>query len=215
MASTARVERQPFQIPGPVGQLELLLETPTSANNKALPIAVLCHPHPLHGGSLQNKVVHTLARAAQTLGMRSLRFNFRGVGQSAGHYDQGEGESEDLLAVADWARRELAMQRCFLAGFSFGAYVAARCWQQTGAEHLLLAAPPVSLYDMQSIQPQLPWAVVQGSADEVIPFDAVAQWVAQQATPPTFHKMDGVSHFFHGQLVPLREWVSQQWQDYL
>ena len=128
-----------FLIQGAIGELELLTACPPDA--AAQPItAVICHPHPLHGGSLQNKVVHTLARGFGELGARSVRFNFRGVGRSSGVYDNGMGETEDLLAVIAWVRARRPRDRLWLAGFSFGAYVALRASVRFDPAQLVLVA---------------------------------------------------------------------------
>jgi len=121
---------QTFLLPGPTGALEAMAACP--AEDEAVPAtAVICHPHPQQGGTMHNKVVHTLARTFSELGLRTVRFNFRGVGASAGHFDHGNGETEDLLAVVSWVRAQRPQDQIWLAGFSFGGYIAARGAQQT------------------------------------------------------------------------------------
>ena len=115
---------RPVTIDGPAGSIEARVEDPSSAGTLPLVIGVVCHPHPLHGGTMQNKVVHTAARAMQEAGAATVRFNFRGVGASGGRYDDGIGEVDDALAVIEWARREFSCDTLWLAGFSFGAAVA-------------------------------------------------------------------------------------------
>jgi uncharacterized protein len=193
-----------FVIPGVIGELELLTACP--AEEGARPVtAVICHPHPLHGGSMQNKVVHTLARGFGELGARSVRFNFRGVGRSGGDYDHGIGETEDLLAVIAWARARRPQDRLWLAGFSFGSYVALQASVRFDVAQLVLVAPPVNLYDFGALPlPSCPLLVIQGGADEVVPATQVLSWVGQLAPPPQLITLEGVSHFFHGRLNDLR-----------
>lgn len=111
------------EVKGPAGKLEVAVGTPIGIDRSAL--GIICHPHPLHGGTMYNKVVTTLARTLQGLGLTTVRFNFRGVGKSQGEYDHGRGEIDDLLAVAAWLQKEMGHQEIWLAGFSFGAYIAA------------------------------------------------------------------------------------------
>ncbi|MBT3196413.1 MAG: alpha/beta fold hydrolase [Gammaproteobacteria bacterium] len=191
-------------ISGAVGNIEVWLEYPKSAPQAIL---VVAHPHPLYGGTMQNKVVHTVARAGIAVGAAVVRFNFRGVGKSEGAHDQGEGEQQDLLIVIEWAREQLVGLPLWLAGFSFGARIALLTWERSVAQQLLLVAPPLRLYsDMDAIERvDLPWSVLIGDADEVVSFRAVEAWVGRQLNPPHFEVFPGASHFFHGRLVELRE----------
>ncbi len=195
-------------ISGPVGDLEIWLECP-NVTPKA--VMIIAHPHPLYGGIMQNKVVHTLARGALNSGVAALRFNFRGVGKSGGEYDEGRGERQDLLAVAKWVQEQFPGLPVWLSGFSFGAGVVLRTMEQAGAEKLLLVAPPLNLYPaLNKIkQIDIPWSVLMGDADEVIPFEQVSEWVEKQQIPPDFRVFPGVSHFFHGRLVELRGAVEE------
>jgi alpha/beta superfamily hydrolase len=189
-------------IAGPAGALECALDEP--APGVALRgVAVLCHPHPLHGGTLDNKVVQTMARACVQTGWRALRFNFRGVGASAGRWDEGRGEVDDALAVIA-AHREAALPLA-LGGFSFGGYVAtqaaARLPPGQGAERMLLVAPAVSGFVAAPVsQPTL---VIHGEADDVVPLSAVLDWARPQAQPVTV--VPAAGHFFHGQLSLLKQ----------
>ena len=193
-----------FVIPGVVGELELLTACPPSTRARPVTV-VICHPHPLHGGSMQNKVVHTLARGFGEMGMRSVRFNFRGVGRSGGEYDHGMGETEDLLAVIAWVRARRPQDRIWLAGFSFGSYVALQASVRFDTAQLVLVAPPVNLYEFGALAlPPCPLLVIQGGADEVVPAEQVLQWVGQLVPPPRLIYLEGVSHFFHGRLNDLR-----------
>lgn len=199
-------------IAGPAGQLELLVSYPNGCPAHR-PVAVICHPHPLHGGSLTNKVVHMVGRAVNDLGLATVRFNFRGVGKSSGRFDDGEGETEDLAAVAAWVREQHPDSPIWLAGFSFGAYIALKAQQRVGAERLLLVAPPVTLYDFSPFSSvDIPWWVIQGGRDEVIDPQAVDKWVKQLPHPPEYEWFEPGSHFFHGQLNYLRDYVTRVWQ---
>lgn len=174
------------------------------------PIAVVCHPHPLHGGSMDNKVVHTLIKAFAELGLSTLRFNFRGVGHTAGEYDKGRGEAEDLKVVCQWFRKRHPQRPLWLAGFSFGSYVALSAHQEVNAEKLCLVAPPVSLYDFSRLpQVKIPWMVVQGGQDEVIDPGAVAEWLESASPRPYVVWFKEAGHFFHGGLIQLKSAITE------
>ena len=193
----------PDHITGPAGPLQIIAEGFETAADTG--VAVVCHPHPLHGGTMTNKVVTTTAKALRDLGMGTLRFNFRGVGESAGQYDHGNGETEDLLAVIDWVRQDIAGP-VWLAGFSFGAYVALRAVSRRPIDRLITIAPPVNLYDFNTIAPvPCPWLLIQGDADQVVPCEDVKHWVKSLSHPPTTIYFKGVEHFFHRRLVELRK----------
>ncbi len=199
------------RVPGAVGDIELLVQLPDDYC-PGDPVAVVCHPHPLRGGTMNNKVVHTVARSFVEMGVPVARFNFRGVGESAGCYDEGRGESEDLLTVVNWLRRQYPQAPLWLAGFSFGAYVAKRTHLRAEAERLLLIAPPVTMYDFAEMPPlTVSSMVIQGSDDEVIDPQAVTAWVAEKAPNATYHWVEGAGHFFHGKLVLLRSLIAQSW----
>jgi len=198
-------------IAGPAGQLEAELSVP-DAYQTGDAVAVVCHPHSLYGGSLRNKVVHILADTLTDMGVASLRFNFRGVGKSPGEFDQGQGEQDDLHAAVCWLKEHFPHAPLWLAGFSFGAFVAYRAHRRVGAERLLLVAPPVSLFGFGQPEPvTIPWLVIQGSEDEITPAEDVENWVASQPNPPVFHLMADASHFFHGRLNDLRDLLQQNW----
>lgn len=189
---------------GPVGNLELLTEVPHEPAKSIT--AVICHPHSLFGGTMHNKVVSTLARAFKDLGLRTVRFNFRGVGASEGSYDAGKGETEDLLAILHWVQQVRPNDVIWLAGFSFGSYVAARGAHLWPVAQLVCVAPPVVNFNFAELVPfPCPWLVVQGDQDEVVAPDAVFNWLASLAEPPQLIKMIGVGHFFHRRLIELRE----------
>jgi len=195
---------QPIRIAGPAGAIEALTACPKEHAGVAA-TAVICHPHPLHGGTMHNKVVHTLARGFGDLGFASVRFNFRGVGASEGSFAEAEGETADLLAVLDWVRRQRPHDRIWLAGFSFGAYVALCAAAEANVAGLVTVAPAVHLYDFSTLHlPDCPWLLVQGDADEVVPVDTVHRWLSTLKRPPETVILPGVGHFFHQRLNDLR-----------
>ncbi|HKQ31157.1 MAG TPA: alpha/beta fold hydrolase [Burkholderiales bacterium] len=203
-----------FMLPGPIGMLETLTSCP--AEGVAVPAtAVICHPHPLYGGTLHNKVVHTMAKTFGELGLRTVRFNFRGVGASEGSFGDAEGEVEDLLAVLAWARRERPNDQLWLAGFSFGGYVAARAAQQQPVSQLVTIAPAVNMYYFKSVQspPNVPWLVIHGDADDLVPFAAIQEWVKRMQPPPTLVILKEAEHFFHGRLQDLRHVIVSHLKD--
>lgn len=200
-------------VPGPAGPIEALTSCPDCYAGTR-PMAVICHPHPLYGGSMKNKVVHILADTFNEMGLLSVTFNFRGVGHSAGRYDKGRGEADDLSAVVRFFRERHPNAPLWLAGFSFGAYVALRGHQHVGADRLLLIAPPVSMFEFGELpEVTVPWMVVQGGKDDIIAPEAVSKWVHQRPHKPDYHWMADADHFFHGRLNRLRDTVMQRWSD--
>jgi len=196
-----------FFIDGPVGKLEALLETPAEA--KPIASVVVCHPHPQHGGTMHNKVAHTLARSFVRLGFAALRFNFRGTEESDGHFDDGKGELDDALAAVNWMRDSIPDQPMWLAGFSFGAAVAIRVAVEEDVDGLISVAPAVSRFASGlSGQPQCPWLIVQGDEDELVDIDETVDWFNSLDPGPELLIMQGAEHFFHGRLIALREVVS-------
>ncbi len=190
-----------------------MIERPPGA--RAGVIAVCCHPHPLYGGTMRNKVVHTLARCAQDQRVTSVRFNFRGVGGSAGKYADGAGESDDAVAVADWCRQHLGATRLWSLGFSFGAFVAFRLASLRDAELLVTVAPPVQRFDFaRLVVPRCPWLVAQGDQDELVNHQAVLGWTQGVNPAPEVRVLPGAEHFFHGRLTVLRalvgEWLASR-----
>lgn len=193
-----------FFFSGLAGQLEAILTVPPEANRQI--IALLGHPHSLQGGTMNNKVVTTMARAFKELAIPSIRFNFRGVGQSQGSYDGGIGESEDMLALMHLCQQQFDFSDFVFAGFSFGSYVAYRAAAQSAAALLITVAPPVHHYDYQGFsKPPEPWIVLQGMEDEVVPFATVQKFTEQFAPALPLFPFTETSHFFHGKLVALKE----------
>ncbi|MGD9843541.1 MAG: alpha/beta hydrolase [Steroidobacteraceae bacterium] len=194
---------QPVVIEGPSGVLQGIVEAPLTPSA----IAVICHPHPLHGGTMTNKVAHALARSCSECGMASVRFNYRGVGESAGSYDNGVGETDDALATVRWAQARWPGLAVNLAGFSFGGGVALRAALQIDCASLITVAPAVARDAPPTTLPTCPWLLVQGDADDVVPADTVLAWVNALATKPEVKVLAGAGHFFHGRLIELRELV--------
>ncbi|MCL9685233.1 alpha/beta hydrolase [Legionella maioricensis] len=193
----------PLFLQGFSGQLEAVLTVPEHVNNTF--VAFLGHPHSLQGGTMNNKVVTTMARAFKELGIPSLRFNFRGVGQSAGSYNDGIGESEDMIALVNEWRKEQPDLRPVLAGFSFGSYVAYRTAAQFENALLITIAPPVHHYDYREFNPAPhPWLIIQGDADEVVPHSLVIDFARQSSPVLPVIEFAETGHFFHGKLVELK-----------
>ncbi len=199
------VEHAAFLLPGPAGPIEVAATPAEPDGPPVRGVAVICHPHPLHGGTMHNKVVTILERALRELGLACVRFNFRGVGQSGGVHDEGHGETDDLAAVVAWARRASPGDALWLAGFSFGSYVSLAAARRLGADALVSVAPPVGRWDFDSIElPDCPWLVVQGEEDEVVDPAAVFAWIDTLPNPPQLVRMPETSHFFHRRLMDLR-----------
>ena len=195
-----------FLLPGPAGMLEVsCAPADAEAGGARRGTAVICHPHPVHGGTMHNKVVTIVERALGELGLDTVRFNFRGVGKSTGSYDEGQGESDDLASVVAWVRGVRAGDALWLAGFSFGSYVALRMAKALDADALITVAPPVGRWEFETVElPDCPWLVVQGEEDEVVEPQQVFDWVESLAVSPQLVRMAETSHFFHRRLMDLR-----------
>jgi len=201
-------KRKDFPLQGPAGTLEALLEAPQGDDLNGC--AIVCHPHPLYGGTLQNKVVHMLARSFVGSGIASLRFNFRGVGKSAGVFDDGEGEVEDTLAAAAWMKNAFPGRPLWLAGFSFGAAIAVRAAHACKPAGLISVAPAVSRFmGKLDTQPECPWLILQGDQDELVDIDETIAWFNRLEPGPELEVLAGAEHFFHGKLVLLRNTVEE------
>ena len=197
---------QAVQIAGPAGAIEARVEDPLEPGATPRVVGVVCHPHPLYGGTMQNKVVHTAARAMQEAGAATVRFNFRGVGASEGRHDQGVGELADALAVIDWTRRHFDCDALWLGGFSFGAATALQAAAR-GARpvKLVTIAPPVGRIITEPVpRPGCPWLIVQGDEDELVDVEAVRSWARGFVPEPELTVIAGAEHFFHGKLGELR-----------
>lgn len=206
------MHEQDLIIRGPAGDLEALLTRPDGWEEQD-PIAICCHPHPLHGGTMHNKVVYILAKSYHELGTASLRFNFRGVGRSEGEFDNGLGEQADVLAVAAWLQQHYPHAPLWLSGFSFGAVVSLLTHSRIKPLRLLLAAPALELYPQaQQLQVQTEdWILVQGGQDELVSPRAISDWLRQQQNKPRLIWLEQSGHMFHGFLNQIQEQVLRIW----
>jgi len=195
-----------LNLQGQAGLIEALLDEP--AEGAVQGTAVIAHPHPLFGGTMQNKVVQTLARAFVQSGWQAVRFNFRGVGASAGHYDEGQGEAADMLQVIAQVAPEGPLA---LAGFSFGAFVTSHVAQALGnqrpPQQLVLVGTAASRFEVAPVAPELHerCLVLHGEQDDTVPLASVMDWARPQSLPITV--IPGGEHFFHGQLPLLKSLV--------
>ena len=191
-----------LSIEGPAGNLEIAINEP---GGNCRGIAIVAHPHPLYGGTLDNKVVQTLAKAFVALGYCALRLNFRGVGESDGVFDEGRGELDDFMVLAEYGRKTYGMGELAIGGFSFGGYVAAAAAEQLSPAQLVLAAPAVGRFPVKPVQANA--LVVHGEEDDVVPLKDVLDWARPQQLPVIV--FPGAGHFFHGALVTLQQLVER------
>ena len=203
MTSTPHTRLQSLELAGPAGRLEALLQE--REDHAHAIAAVVCHPHPLYGGTLHNKVVHRVAGALHALGAAVLRFNFRGVGGSEGSHDRGAGELEDARCALEFMRTRYPGARRWLAGFSFGSWVAARLAAAAeDVERLVLIAPPLATQDFSVMRT---WAkpkhVFHGTGDDVAPIAALEAAFPSWAEPKSLARIEGASHFFDKRLGDL------------
>jgi alpha/beta superfamily hydrolase len=210
---------------GPAGDIEARIETPhvagdasaasdsrapTPGARKFTAFGVICHPHPLFGGTLDNKVVYSLARAFHDLGVPTIRFNFRGVGKSAGSFADGIGETEDVLAVVAAGREKWPDAVLWLGGFSFGGAVAVRAAAQADPVRLVTVAPAIRRVSLEGVtMPTCPWLIVQGDHDDLVDHREIIEWAAHLPHPPEIALLPGVEHLFHGKLNELRDAVTR------
>ena len=190
-------------IQGPAGRLEAKFARTALAE---APLALILHPHPLYGGTMTNKVVFALHQGFRRHGFATLRINFRGVGRSQGHYDDGEGETADALAALDWLRAgHPQASRCWIAGYSFGAWIALRAlMERSGIERFVAVAPPVNLFDFSFLAPcPAPGLILHGARDDLVPEPAVARFADHHGAAIDYHRLDGADHFFEGHLEEL------------
>jgi uncharacterized protein len=191
-------------IAGPGGMLEVAFSTPDSSPPIAL--AHICHPHPQFGGTMDNKVVQTLARAFAELHFATVRFNFRGVGNSAGVFDEGIGETDDAAAVLRWAREQVPESTPVVAaGFSFGCFVQSLLLPRSQPVQLVLVGPAVGRFQIANVPADS--IVIHGEEDDVVPLSEVMAWARPQGLPVTV--FPGASHFFHGRLSELKAVVKR------
>ena len=203
---------------GPAGAIEAVIEGPEADATARAVVMVICHPLPTEGGTMHNKVVTMTARGLHQSGATTVRFNFRGVGASEGEFDNGNGEADDLRAVVAWVRAQRPDHALWLAGFSFGSYVAYKVASEVKASLLLMIAPPAGGrgYQFSTITPfDGPWLVIQGEADEIVDPELVYAWVESLTPPPELVRIPDASHFFHRKLIDLRGAVKHGVRPYL
>jgi alpha/beta superfamily hydrolase len=192
-------------IAGPAGDVEVVIDAPSASPRG---VALVCHPHPLQGGTLDNKVAHTLAKTFHAMGYVATRFNFRGVGRSAGVFDEGIGETDDALAVLRHVQSRFGEALpVALAGFSFGSFVQTRVAAQVTPEGLVLVGPAVNRFPLQRVPAET--IVVHGEEDDVVPLADVFAWARPQELPVVV--FPGCGHFFHGRLLQLARVVTALW----
>jgi len=215
---TRKLER--LAVDGPAGRIEIAVDHPAVFPAEGLPhesargIALVAHPHPLFGGTLDNKVAQTLARTFAELGYVAVRPNFRGVGASEGVHDHGDGETDDLVRVVDWGLHRFGALPVVLAGYSFGAYVQTRVAKRIQAERLVLVGVPDGLvsggrtYRTETVPADT--VVIHGERDETAPLANVLDWARPQDLPIVV--VPGADHFFHRRLALIRDIVRRQWK---
>ena len=205
-------------LPGPAGALEVAVDPPEADAEPRPLVAIVCHPLPTEGGTMHNKVVTMAARSLRELGATTVRFNFRGTGRSEGEFDHGNGELDDLRAVAAWVRERRPHDTLWLAGFSFGAYVSLRAAAELEPALLVSIAPPVSGrgWDFDALAlPTMPWLVIQGENDEIVDPQAVYDWLERRGAQAELVRMPDTSHFFHRKLIDLRGAIKHGVRPYL
>jgi alpha/beta superfamily hydrolase len=196
-------ELRKFSIAGPAGYIEGIVHLPHDAPRA---IAVVAHPLPTMGGTMDNKVAVTLAKTFAELGCVAVRFNFRGVGASEGEFTGGDGEEKDLIAIVHYAREQFGEDLpLLLSGFSFGGYVAARGANILHPQHLVLAAPAVGRFEMPAVSPDT--LIIHGEHDEVVPLADAYEWARPQHL--SIVVLPGAGHFFHGRLTQLRSLIKR------
>ncbi len=196
----SRANEERLLIDGPSGNIELALNEPSGVSKGC---ALIAHPHPLYGGTLDNKVVQTLAKAFNALGLTSVRFNFRGVGNSDGVYDEGVGELEDFKSVQSYADQRIRPEYTIFAGFSFGTYIVSHAATLGSPDQLVLIAPAVGKFEVMDVSEET--LVIHGEEDDVVLLSDVLNWARPQHIPVTV--FPGSGHFFHGDLVRLKNTV--------
>lgn len=203
------IETQKIFIDGPSGKLEAVLAIPESESKG---IAVIAHPHPLHGGTMNNKVVHTVFTTLQSLNFVTVKFNFRGVGESAGIFDHGIGEVDDVIAVTEAIRSQFDQRAkqlpLLLAGFSFGGGIQLLAAAKLNPMFLILVAPSVANLKAPSVSDSVQFAlIIQGDQDDIVLPQQVLAWATPKSQPIVL--VPGADHFFHGKLLLLRQWIAR------
>jgi alpha/beta superfamily hydrolase len=201
----ARVNER-IEVDGPAGQIEIVITDPGDDRRG---YAIVAHPHSLHGGTLDNKVVQTAAKAFHALGYAAVRFNFRGVGKSEGVFDDGRGELDDLLAVERFANSRFGDVEKVLAGFSFGSFVAASAAEQLAPRYLVLIAPAVGRFPLGTVRKDT--LVIHGEEDDIVALSDVLDWARPQQVPIIV--FPGTGHFFHGVLIELQNLITRFCRD--
>lgn len=209
-------ESTALSLPGAAGQLEVAVDLPDADVARRPLVAIVCHPLPTEGGTMHNKVVTMVARSLRELGATTVRFNFRGTGASEGSFDNGQGELDDLRAIAAWVRPHRPDDAFWLAGFSFGAYVSLRAAEELKPTLLISIAPPAGRWDFDSIAlPTMPWLVVQGETDEIVDPQAVYDWLETTKADAELVRMPDTGHFFHRKMIDLRGVIKHGVRQYL
>lgn len=198
----------PLLLKGPSGMIEALSTYPQEKNSNT--VGLICHPHPLHGGSMNNKVVHTVSRAFHHCGYATLRFNYRGVGASEGEYGNYSGEIDDALSIIKWIHHVLPNYKVVLSGFSFGAYVATSVSKHIKSKALITVAPAVNHKDFRTLLPiNCPWLIIHGDKDELVPIQAIKEFHTLIQEPHEFKILHNSDHFFHHNLIQLRTQIEE------
>ena len=193
-----------YTIAGPAGLLEVALNLPSEPRAG---IALVAHPNPVEGGTLDNKVVHTIAKTMFALRYAVCRFNYRGAGLSEGSFDNGTGETDDALAALAHARERVGDLSVVLAGFSFGAFIASRVAKRVTPERMILVGPAVGRFAVEPVPADT--IVIHGEHDDVVPLSAVLDWARPQELP--VNVFPGCGHFFHGRLPQLARVIAGMW----
>lgn len=189
---------------GPVGPLDVAVDLPKPEVPAQPVTAIVCHPLSTEGGTMHNKVVTMAANTLRDLGVTTVRFNFRSVGESAGSFDHGNGEQDDLKAVVAWVRQQRPDDQLWLVGFSFGAFVSLKAAADVQPQALVSIAPPAGRWDFSGVQPPPQWLVIQGEQDEIVDPQAVYDWLETMESTYELVRMPDTSHFFHRKLIDLR-----------
>ena len=199
-----------ININGPAGNIEAIYHPGSENSESSDYLLIICHPNSVQGGSMDNKVVTTIQRSAVNIGMAAVRFNFRGVGQSEGQYDNGNGEQQDLLAVINHILAMLPDKKIVVAGFSFGSYVSYQVTKQReDIAGLLLVAPAIHMWDYGKDDLSIPRLVIHGKDDEIADFQNTVEWIQGFENKPNLILLENTSHFFHGKLLDLKEHTTE------